>query len=347
MAELERAVGIIDEIMTGPEFKDKLDTFAKKHMDTFSFDDENKLVYTEIYQEYQGMVEAHIEGKLVSSGVDLAAFFRDLPEYCELPEAHTRTGAILEVLRSLDNFEAFKEMILSMKKTMMQAEQAPVVDDYKASACSFVERSLELTKILDSAGDQDGWKKTADKGWIQTYRKKDPGGSPIDMTRCAARVNVPAQDFVEIFMNPYIKKDWDKEVGSCDVVSGDGFANDGYVVKTTAKIPFMKPREMLVRQQIKRNFPEEGAITGVVVGIDDPAHPPSKKALRCEFKLGNVIVRPETDKTCSITMFGHLNMHFPAFVWNHTSSGWLIRNVVKIEKYYKNGYKGIQETNGI
>ena len=30
-----------------------------------------------------------------------------------------------------------------------------------------------------------------------------------------------------------------------------------------------------------------------------------------------------------------MNFHFPSFVWNAMSSGWMIRNVIKMETYYQ------------
>ena len=59
------------------------------------------------------------------------------------------------------------------------------------------------------------------------------------------------------------------------------------------------------------------------------------KYLDKDSKIGNVIVRPTGPDTCDMVMFGHMNFHFPAWVWNHMSSGCLVRNVVKLESYYK------------
>jgi hypothetical protein len=52
-------------------------------------------------------------------------------------------------------------------------------------------------------------------------------------------------------------------------------------------------------------------------------------------RIGNAIVRPNDDGTCRLTMFACMNFHFPSFVWNAMSSGWMIRNVIKMETYYQ------------
>ena len=48
-------------------------------------------------------------------------------------------------------------------------------------------------------------------------------------------------------MTPEKKMDWDKEVAACEIVGGDGYAGEGWVVRQVAKIPLMKPRELLWR----------------------------------------------------------------------------------------------------
>ena len=72
---MERAVGLIDGIIQEDAFKAMLDDFAAKNHEVFDpTADENKLEYTVLHQQYQQMLEAHIEGKLVDAAVDLSGF---------------------------------------------------------------------------------------------------------------------------------------------------------------------------------------------------------------------------------------------------------------------------------
>ena len=83
-----------------------------------------------------------------------------------------------------------------------------------------------------------------------------------------------------------------------------------------------------------RDHPEPGATTCVIYGEkSDLPVPPGM--LRTECRIGNAIVRPNDDGTCRLTMFACMNFHFPSFVWNAMSSGWMIRNVIKMETYYQ------------
>ena len=41
------------------------------------------------------------------------------------------------------------------------------------------------------------------------------------------------------------------------------------------------------------------------------------------------------DPTADENKLACMNFHFPSFVWNAMSSGWMIRNVIKMETYYQ------------
>ena len=93
---MERAVGLIDGIIQEDAFKAMLDDFAAKNHEVFDpTADENKLEYTVLHQQYQQMLEAHIEGKLVDAAVDLGGFLAALPTYVESAGAHERTEKVL------------------------------------------------------------------------------------------------------------------------------------------------------------------------------------------------------------------------------------------------------------
>lgn len=337
--EIERVVSLLDGLLREEEFKVQLDNFCVGHCGTFEEAEENKFAYTPIFQEFQGMVEQYLEGRLVAEGVDLPAFMEQLPEYMNLPNAHYATGAIFDVLLAFTDFAAFKDLMLQRKKTLMVGQAGTVVDTLAQSGLpEGLQASLELTNILEKGGTEDGWQLTDDKGWIQTYRKPDPD-SAINMSRCFAKVNMPAQALINIFMDPWKKTTWDNEVQSCEVIGGGGYGADGYVVRQVVKIPLCTPRELLWRWQVVHDFPEPGCITGVI--YDEPcAEPPAEGALRVICKIGNLIVRPDGPDSCRLSMFGHMDFHFPAFIWNFTSSNWLVRNVIKLETAYNTTYKG-------
>ncbi|CAE8600205.1 unnamed protein product [Polarella glacialis] len=335
VAQIERTVAILDTLLREEDFKANLDAYCATSCDTFEDAEENKLEYTSIFQGFQAHVEQYLHRKAC---VDLHAFLEHLPEYMDRPDAHEQTGAIFDLLNAFTDFSAFKDMMLQLKKTNAAGGHAGPVSDMPYTRPESLAASLELTRILENGGAEDGWQLVADKGWIQTYRKLDPD-SPIHMTRCFARVNIPAEALVNIFMDPWKKTQWDTEVKTCEVIGGNGYAHDGYIVRQTAKIPLCTPREMVWRWQLVPDWPEPGCFTGVI--HDEPTDvPPMEGHLRVECKIANTVIRPDGPDSCHLTMFGHMSFHFPAFVWNYTSSSWLIRNVTKLETAYKTIYQG-------
>lgn len=337
---MEHAVGLLDGLLQEEEFKARMAAFSAENCGIFEDVEENKHEYTTIFQTFQGLVEQHLEERLTAEGVDLMAFLETLPAYMDLPQAHAQTGAIFDMLNAFNDFSAFKEMMLAEKKTLLiDPGAAPAAEAADLpSLPEALQASLELTSILEAGGAEEGWDLVADKGWVQTYKKADPS-SPINMTRCFADVKMPAEAMIAIFMDPYKKMEWDNEVQSCEVIGGNGFADDGYVVRQVVKIPLCTARELLWRWQVVHDYPEPGCITGVI--YDEPCDaPPADGALRVVCKIGNVVARPTGPDTCKISMFGHMDFHFPAFIWNYTSSNWLVRNVVKLETAYNSVYKG-------
>ncbi|KAJ1624937.1 the ARF-like 2 binding protein BART-domain-containing protein [Pavlovales sp. CCMP2436] len=233
---MEHAVQSVDEVLSEKGFVAALQEFTERHCDIFEASDENKLEYTPIFNDYATLIEKYVDSRLVEKGVDLEKFMADLPVYMEGVDAHPRTGVVLELLSSFDSFIAFKDMMLEAKKA--KAADVGETEDAKQGfaqdlgALDFLKEKLDMTRVLEEGGAAEGWTLIADKTWIQTHRKKDPE-SPINLTRCFATCNMPAEAFMEIFMNPLIKTKWDEDVTTCEILAGGGYDKDGYAMCDT------------------------------------------------------------------------------------------------------------------
>lgn len=53
-----------------------------KHIDVFTFDDENKLEYTDIHRQYEEKIESFLVSSLPAS-LDIAEFMSQLPAFME------------------------------------------------------------------------------------------------------------------------------------------------------------------------------------------------------------------------------------------------------------------------
>jgi len=104
----------LEVLMMDEGLNARVDEFTTKHCDEFEAGEENKLVYTTLFTEYTALIEAYIEEKLGASvqSFDMAGFCATLAERAkgdeELPPP-------LEMLHSMADFDAFKELMLSAK----------------------------------------------------------------------------------------------------------------------------------------------------------------------------------------------------------------------------------------
>ena len=102
-------VGCLQEIILDPEFDRMQKTFSVENCMEFEASDENKLVYTTIFNKYTSSIEAHINQALE----DMVADF-SMERFIGLLD--TRKDQIEEpiydLLLSFSDFESFKEMML-------------------------------------------------------------------------------------------------------------------------------------------------------------------------------------------------------------------------------------------
>lgn len=110
--KFDRIIGVLEEIIMEDEFEDQKNAFCKEHCKHFEDTDENKLIYTQLFEQYTHMIETAIEQKLDSS---VEGF--DMQEFMEQLEA--RKDEIMseefDLLLSLADFQTFKEVMLAYK----------------------------------------------------------------------------------------------------------------------------------------------------------------------------------------------------------------------------------------
>ena len=104
----------LEVLMMDEGLNARVDDFTTKHCHEFDDSDENKLCYTSLFAEYTALIEAYIEERLGASvkEFDMAGFCATLAERAkgcdELPPS-------LEMLHSMADFDAFKQLMLSTK----------------------------------------------------------------------------------------------------------------------------------------------------------------------------------------------------------------------------------------
>lgn len=110
--KFDEIVGHIEDIVVSDEFQTMNDGFLDKHYASFEDTEENKLIYTPIFNEYTATVEKLIEtelGKRIKE-FDMVSFMQELP--CRREEI---SEELYDMLLSFTDFLMFKELMLDHK----------------------------------------------------------------------------------------------------------------------------------------------------------------------------------------------------------------------------------------
>ncbi|XP_054567177.1 ADP-ribosylation factor-like protein 2-binding protein isoform X2 [Eptesicus fuscus] len=111
-AEFDAVVGYLEDIIMDDEFQLLQRNFMDKYYQEFEDTEENKLIYTPIFNEYISLVEKYIEEQLLERipGFNMAAFTTTLQHHRD-----EVAGDIFDMLLTFTDFLAFKEMFLDYR----------------------------------------------------------------------------------------------------------------------------------------------------------------------------------------------------------------------------------------
>merc|ERR1719281_1474263 len=112
---MESLLRQIDEIMSSDEFKTATSEFFRSHCFEFTDEDENRLEYTTIHQQFEALVESYLE----TLGEDYVYFCEHFEEFLQDPGEMTKSRLqTLDMLTGMADFEIFKASMLSTKSEM-------------------------------------------------------------------------------------------------------------------------------------------------------------------------------------------------------------------------------------
>lgn len=123
--EFDSIIGAIEDVVIDDEFQDLQKNLLKIYNHHFEDTEENKLIYTEIYQVYTTEIENYIEAKL-SQRFPNFSMDRFLTQLSERKD--TLDGDIFELLYSLSDFLIFKEMFVDYKIMKGKTNQEDLSD---------------------------------------------------------------------------------------------------------------------------------------------------------------------------------------------------------------------------
>ncbi|NXV48823.1 CFA36 protein, partial [Uria aalge] len=123
--DVEWVVDTIAGFLRGPAWSCPILEFMEQKCEVFDDEEESKLSYTEIYQEYQALVEKLLEDYLKEVGINEEKF----QEAFSSPLAKTHTSqAILQTVLAAEDFRLFKKMMVQ-KNIEMQLQAIRIIKE--------------------------------------------------------------------------------------------------------------------------------------------------------------------------------------------------------------------------
>ena len=118
----DQVVGCLQDIILNPEFDLMVKSFSSRNCMQFEATEENKLVYTTIFNEYTSTIEAYINEQLESmvEGFSMERFIGLLDTRKDQIEEQ-----IYDLLLSFSDFESFKEMMLFARAHLVATTPKP------------------------------------------------------------------------------------------------------------------------------------------------------------------------------------------------------------------------------
>ncbi|NXQ87487.1 CFA36 protein, partial [Nyctibius grandis] len=123
--DVEWVVDTIAGFLRGPAWSIPILEFMEQNCEVFDDEEESKLSYTEIYQEYQALVEKLLEDYLKEVGINEEKFQAAFSS----PLAKTHTSqAILQTVLAAEDFRIFKKMMVQ-KNIEMQLQAIRIIKE--------------------------------------------------------------------------------------------------------------------------------------------------------------------------------------------------------------------------
>lgn len=143
--EVEWVVESIAGFLRGPDWSIPILDFVEQKCEVFDDEEESKLTYTEIHQEYKELVEKLLESYLKDIGINEDQF----QEACTSPLAKTHTSqAILQPVLAAEDFTIFKAMMVQ-KNIEMQLQAIQIIQERNGVLPDCLTDGSDMTNDLE------------------------------------------------------------------------------------------------------------------------------------------------------------------------------------------------------
>lgn len=110
----DEIVGCLSDILVGPEFENLQNQFYARYCNEFEASEENKLIYTSIYNEWVQTIESALESALRNSIPNFS-----MQEFIQMVATRQDqiTDDVFELLCTFGDFETFKQNMIAVRQS--------------------------------------------------------------------------------------------------------------------------------------------------------------------------------------------------------------------------------------
>jgi len=314
----------IQAMITGTDFESWRQRFVKEHMDSFSYEEENKLIYTEIHSEYEAEIERRIS---VCLGEESSAFMQALPTYLEGPgRGNERAGKAITLLLEASDFIQFREMMLFTKRQKDERSESKitgvddrdVVDQHKMgaelSAFDF-HGMMDLCAQLSNASQDDGWVVCFENDWMKICKKPVEASNRRSSSEIYLKgvwtMNLSVVQACDMMftMDHERRKNWDNNTSKFEFPLGGSTADDDVVIKAILDFGYLvnlvmfggRPGELVSRNIRRWNVPSRGAVTYAMIPWLVSSNSMDRNHKLLSLKTGTIAPHPTSPDKCIMT----------------------------------------------
>lgn len=206
--EILESLQLLDQVVRGAEFQEVCDAFLDEHCAQFASatQEENKLEWTQIHQQYENLVEGHLTAVL--SPEKITALCEELPGLIQAEdEAMAPFSETVDLLINFTDYCAFKAVMLSRYHDRLKGlAPGSVRDEFGATSQEMMQAQLasteevpaEISALLGESerlyqlAQQEGWTEVVSKEnfSMSTIRAMDENGKQQTYTKSSLIISI-------------------------------------------------------------------------------------------------------------------------------------------------------------
>ncbi|KAG8464881.1 hypothetical protein KFE25_010249 [Diacronema lutheri] len=335
-------------VIASDAFQQVNSAFVQQHRSVFEFTDENKFEYTALHEQYVELMEKTLVD--LAKDVNMDELLSNLPGFMEA-RAHTEdpegTGAYIDFLLSLTDFETFKNLMLMANMATTSRPVVAVVADSDAPLQTLDRTALPKVMVEQARALMQLSAEGASVEWKQAVLKKDEmlletttlNGVRYARLSMLIDLSVPHAVTCMIDMSVPDRSRWNQMADRVEVHRDERAGKVHDVVCTlhfkmpgVAKLIKSIPSKMTFRIAIEEDAPKPGSVSYVMTGWDLKSDAPDTSSMSM---LRVATLEPAGEGVCRVQTIDQQMQAVPEWLSNMWMSNTFAKQVKADMMRYK------------